>query len=351
MFRNMLLCTALASLVGASALAQEGKQSTGSATPAMAVDPALPAYQPRPVELAKDANYVLPDGSIRIMGAEHTEVIVEGFDALFVKTHPGFKFTPQLKGTSPAMPALTHGVTLFAPMGREVNHVELVPYEKTVGGKPVELGVAHDSNNSTKLATSLALYVNKANPVDRLTMEQVARIFATGEPKGDITSWGQVGATGEWAGRAIHPYGTPEYSGFGDYMQKHHLGGRPLTPALEQYGNTTGILKRVSEDPAGIGVAAINRVTPELKMVAVAPDGSGEYSSGSVADVIAEKYPFARRLYFYVRRVPNQPIDPVVKEYMRLVLSKEGQQIIAAQPDGYMPLTAAQAAEELRKLD
>src|SRR5205814_10373260 len=108
------------------------------ASAAMPVDPALPAYQARAVEVPKDAPYVLPDGSIRIVGAEHVDVIVEGFNALFAATHPGFRFTPQLKGTTTAMPALTHGVTLFAPMGREVNHVELVPYEKIVGAKPIE---------------------------------------------------------------------------------------------------------------------------------------------------------------------------------------------------------------------
>ncbi len=318
---------------------------------APAVDPALPTYEPRPVQLSKDARYVLPDGSIRVMGAEHVDVILAGFNELFAKTHPGFRFTPDLKGTTTGMPALTHGVTLFAPLGREVNQVELVPYEKIVGAKPIELHAAHASNTSKKLATNLAVYVNKANPVDRLSAEQITRIFATGHPKGDITHWGQVGTKGEWALRAVHPYGTPEYSGFGDYMQKHHLAHLPSTPGLEQYGNTEQILKRVSEDAAGIGVAASGRLTPQLKLVAVAADDGGAYSSGSVEDVVSNRYPFARYLYFYVRRLPNAPVDPVVKEYMRLVFSKEGQAIIAAQEAGYIPLSARDAAAELRKLD
>jgi phosphate transport system substrate-binding protein len=302
------------------------------------------------VVLQEDASYVLPDGSIRIMGAEHVDVILEGFNALFAKTHPGFRFSPQLKGTTTGMPALTHGVTLFAPIGREANNVELVPYEKIVGAKPIELHAAHDSNTSKSLATNLAVYVNKANPIDRLTTEQLARILATGHVKGDITHWGQAGAKGEWAMRTIHPYGTAESSGFGDFLQTHHLARLPATPTLEQYGNTEQIVKKVGEDPAGIGVAAIGRLTPQVKLVALAAK-DGEFSSGSVDDVVNGTYPFARHLYFYVRRVPNQPIDPVVKEYMRLVFSKEGQSIIAAQQDGYIPLTAQQAAAELRKLD
>jgi phosphate transport system substrate-binding protein len=317
---------------------------------AFPVDPALPSYEPRAVQLSSDASYVLPDGSIRIAGAEHVDVIVEGFNELFARTHAGFKFLPQLKGTTTGMPLLTYGVTLFAPLGREVNNTELVPYEKIVGAKPIELRAAHDSNTSKKLATNLAVYVNKSNPIDHLTTEQLARIFATGHAKGDITQWGQAGAQAEWTMRAIHPYGTPEYTGFGNYMQKQQLAGLPPTPALEQYGNTEQILKHVSEDPAGIGVAASGRLAPQLKQVAVAAK-DGEYSAGSVDDVISGKYAFGRYVYFYVRRTPNGPVDPVAKEYMRLVFSKQGQAIIASQPDGYIPLTAQEAAAELSKLD
>ncbi len=315
------------------------------------VDPSLPSYQPRAVEPPRGAGYVLPDGSIRIIGAEHVETIVQGFNALFVKSYPAAKFTLLLKGTTTAMPALTHGMTLFAPMGREVNGVELVPYEKIVGEKPIEIRAAHASPTSEKLATSLALYVNKANPIERLTTEQLARIFATGHAKSDITHWGQVGLKGEWALRAIHPYGTPEYTGFGAYMEKHHIGGLPFSPAFESYGNTAGILKRVSDDTAGIGFAAMGRLAPQLKIVALADKEGGDFSAGSQEDIVAGKYAFGRYLYFYVRRVANQPLDPFVKEYMRVVLSKEGQQIIAAQPDGYLPLNPGEVAEELAKLD
>jgi phosphate transport system substrate-binding protein len=321
-----------------------------TAAPAL-VDPGLPSYQPQPTSPAKGARYVLPDGSIRIVGAEHVETIVKGFNALFVRSYPAARFTLQLKGTTTAMPALTHGTTLFAPMGREVNGVELVPYEKIVGQEPVEIRVAHAAINSQKLATSLAVYVNKANPVERLTAEQVARIFATGHAKGDITHWGQVGLKEAWSLRAIHPYGTPEHTGFGAYMQKHQVGGLPFGPGLEPYSNTADILKRVSEDPAGIGIAATGRVTPQLKIVAIAGKDGDSYSSGTAEDVVAGKYPYGRYLYFYVRREPKQPIDPFVKEYMRLVLSADGQKIIASEPDGYLPLNAREAAKELAKLD
>ena len=315
------------------------------------VDPALPAYRALPVTLPADAAYVLRDGSIRIAGAEHAQVMVDGFNTLFAQSHPGFKFTVQLKGTTTGLPLLTHGVTLCAPLGREVNNVELVPYTKIVGQAPVEIHVAHDSNTPGKFATNLAIYVNRANPLDQLTMEQVARIFARGHPAGEVTVWSQVGVKGDPGKLPVHPYATPEPSGFGDYMQKHVTGGRQLSPAADQFGNTEELIKRVAEDATGITLAAIGVTNPEVKLVALATKPEGPFSKGSAEDIVAGTYPLGRPLFFYVRRVPGQPVDPVVKEYFRLILSREGQQIIAAESDGYLPLTAAEAAAELAKLD
>lgn len=324
-----------------------------SATAAFArtVDPALPAYQPQPVTIPVGARYVQPDGAIRLHGAEHAEVMVQGFNELFERTHPGIKFAAHLKGTTTALPTLTHGVTLCAPMGREANGVELVPYMKIVGEAPLQMRVAHDSNTPGKFATNLAIYVNRANPLAQLTMEQIARIFARGHPAGGITAWSQLGLKGDWAKLPIHPYATPEPSGFGDYMQKHVLGGRQLTPAADHFGVTEELIKRVAEDPNGICLAAIGVANPAVKQIAVAGDPAGPFLLGTEGEIVAGRYPLSRHLYFYVRRVPGDPVDPVVKEYFRLIFSQEGQRIIAAEKNGYIPLTAAQAAAELAKLD
>ena len=310
----------------------------------------LPAYRPQPVQPAPDASYLLSDGSIQVVGTEYVEAIVAELDALFARTHPGLKFTLQLRGTGTAIPALTHGVTLFAPMGREAGELELVPYKKIVGAAPLELRVAHASNTSPTLPTSLALYVNKANPIERLTLDQVARIFGSGHEQGDITRWSQLGLPGEWAGRAIHPYGTPETGGFGSHMKRHLLRGASFSPAYEAAPNTKAILERVASDTAGIGFAAIGKVSPQLKMVAVSADGRA-WSAGSAADVSAGAYPFGRYLYFSLRRTPGKTVDPLAREYMRMVLSREGQAIIGAGADGFLPLGEKEAAEQLARLD
>ena len=321
-----------------------------SASP-VAVDPALPAYQAQPATPPKGAGYVLPDGSIRIAGTEVMTTLIESINARFAQTHPGTKFVLNLKGTSTAIPALTHGVTAFGPMGREVTWVENVPYSKIVGAPPLEIRVAHGSIDDRKKANVLALFVNKSNPIDRLTTEQAARIFGAGHPKGDLTQWNQLDVKGELGKQPIHAYGARDDGGFGLYMLNYQLKGMRFRRGYERMAESAEIVKRVAEDTAGIGYAAISFATPEVKVIAVADQEGGDYSRGTAEEVSAGRYPYNRYVYFYVRRVPGQPVDPFVKEYLRLVLSKDGQQIVAAEANGYVPLNAREAAAELAKLD
>jgi len=236
-------------------------------------------------------------------------------------------------------------------VGRGINPSEEQAYKEAVGGAPIEIRVAHASNDTSKhLATSLAVYVNRANPLERLSEEQVSKILSIGNANGDYSRWGQLGLGGVWASRAIHPYGTPEHTGFGDYLQANHLQRRKLAPDSEQYGETGAILHRLEQDPAGIAVAAIGRETKSIKAVPII-DRNGHTTTGTPAEIVSNAYPYGRFLYFYLRRVPGQPLDPLVAEYMRMVLSREGQQIIASQANGYMPLSAEEARAELAKLN
>jgi phosphate transport system substrate-binding protein len=318
---------------------------------AAVLDPALPRYAPQAVAPSPNATYVARDGAVRIVGTEVMDHVIEQLDARFAETHPGTRFAPTLKGTSAAMPALTHGVTAFAPMGRAMTWVEKVPYEKVVGTLPIEVRIAHGSVANPKKANVLAVFVNKANPVDRLTAEQVARIFAAGHAKGDITQWSQAGVKGAIGKQPIHTYGAGDDGGFGQYMLATHMNGLRFRKGHERLPDSKQIVERVGDDAAGIGVAALAYLTPEVKVVAIAPAENAPYSRGEADDVGAGRYPYDRYVYFYVRREPGQPVDPFVKEYLKLVLSQEGQRIIASEADGYVPLNAREVAEELAKLD
>ena len=127
--------------------------------------------------------------------------------------------------------------------------------------------------------------------------------------------------------------------------------GRVFTPGYESFLLAADIVKRVGEDPGAIGFSALGFQTPETKVIAVAARPEGPFLTGTAAEVASGDYPYDRFVYLYVRRDPGHPLDPFVKEYLRLALSHEGQQIIGAEPDGFIPLNAREAAAELAKLD
>jgi phosphate transport system substrate-binding protein len=288
---------------------------------------------------------------IRIGGAEHVQFIVERFNARLQSQHPDWVFVNELKGTSSVAPLLTHNQVLFGAMGRQMSTHESSAYKKIVGAAPVSVRVAHTSNDTSQhLATSLAVYVNQANPVEQLSPRQVARMLSIGNPEGDLSRWGQLGLSGVWHGRIIHAYGTPEFTGFGTTLQRMQLNGLPLVPGYESYSDTNAILQRLADDPAGIAIAAIGQADARIKQVAIIDPITGKLTTGTADEVRNGTYPYGRYLYFYLRKLPGQPLDPVALEYMRLVLSPEGQAILAEQTNGYLPLTTAEAATELKLL-
>ena len=303
-------------------------------------------------EPPKNAGYLLRDGSVAIVGYNDMSGIFANLNALFIQAHPGIAFSMRLKGTATAAPALTLGVSAFAPMGAEFSEMELEAYKSFVGASPMLLRVAHCSLSPNALSAPVGIFVNKANPIQQLTVEQVARIFTTGSPGGDITGWGQIGLKGEWAGRPIHPCGIAEEAaaGLAAFMLRK-MGGRPFAPDYDQFAQSSQVVKRVGEDPLAIGFASGNIVTGETKLVAIAEKEGGPASSLTASEVVSGRYPYDRYLLIYVRRIPGESIDPFVKEYLRLVLSREGQQAIATAPPNYLPLNARELKEELAKLE
>jgi phosphate transport system substrate-binding protein len=327
-----------------------------AATPAPAetfvVDPALPAYVPGSAKPVASAPYVDASGAIRIGGAVHAKFAVERANALYAKTHPGAKLVDVSAGAETAIPNLTYNRILVGSMGRPIKLLEAAGFKSAFGSEPIEIKVAHAANDtSQKLATSLAVYVHRDNPLTQLTTKQVAQMLTIGNDGGDFSRWGQLGLTGDWTKRLIHPLGTPQYSGFGTWMMAHRLDGRPYSAAYEEYASTDELLKRLANEPGGITVAAIGRETDKIKQLAVSETAEGPFIKGTPVEIQAGKYPYARHLYFYARREANGKIDPVAADYLRLLLSKEGQQIFAAQANGYIPLNAADAAIERAKLD
>jgi phosphate transport system substrate-binding protein len=340
--------------------------SAANAAPVDFVDAKLPNYQPQPVSVEKQRGYVQPDGSVQVVGYDDMAGMMAGLNKLFSQSHPGIRFKMEMKGNGPAIPALTYDASAFAPMGGGATVLQLLPYEKIHGSKadPVAalaIRVAHASLNPAAKLGPLGIVVNKKNPIKSLTMEQVTAMFATGSGTGDITSWGQLGVGGALAHGAIHPtglsedaYDRPEDLGMGEYMMFQKMGqfpGFPFSPRYERMTRYADVVERVGTDPLAAGLVALNRVNGKVRVVPVVGTDGVTLTSGSASDLVAGKYPYDRYLYIYVRRPVGEPFDPLVKEYLRMVLSRQGQQVIARDDKGYLPLSLKEVNEELAKLE
>lgn len=327
----------------------------GALCAGLAVFTSLAPAIARALDIPK-APYVLPDGSIYIVGNDGMEGLLEKWNALFARKHPNFKFTVLLKGSSTGIGGLTAGVSAFAPMGREAWPTDVSGFRETFGYEPYDVRVGWGGYTRPQHKNPPAIYVNAKNPLAGLTVAQLARVFTAGAPGGDITQWQQLGLSGAWAGRTIHVYGPRDEGGLATSIRTNVLGKRPFVPAYEGFSKLADVIAAVSADPCGIALVGFfdSSATLDVRLVPLTADQAGSPALPTAENVQAGRYPLTPNLHFYINRAPGQPLDPFIKEYLQLVLSPEGQAMIAQEKDGdesYLPLTATDAARELARLD
>jgi phosphate transport system substrate-binding protein len=320
-------------------------------------DSALPAYEPHAVEVPKGAPYVMPDGSVSIVGNDGMDAMLAKFNALFTQTHPGITFTVMLKGSSTGIGGLTAGVSALAPMGREAWPTDLSGFREVYGYVPTDVRIGYDGYTRPKHKNPPAIYVHATNPLAGLTLDQVKRIFTSGSASGDLTYWSQLGLKGPWAKRKIHLYGPRDEGGLATSVRMTLMDKLPFAASYEGLPKLADVINAVAQDPYGIALVGFfdaASTTPDVKLVPLAVKKEGPFAAPDYDTVHAGLYPFSPALHLYVNRAQGKPLDPLVKEYLRLALSREGQAIIEGEKDneeGYVPLTAAAAAAELAKLD
>ncbi len=321
MFRGAL--TALVSLtVIGLALAQ-----------AVKVDPGVPVY-------AKTSGVA---GNLGSVGSDTMNNLMtlwaEGFGGIY----PNVKVQIEGKGSSTAPPALISGTAQFGPMSRTMKASELDEFEKKFGYKPLGIRVAIDG---------LAVFVNKDNPLNQLTMQQVDAIFsknrACGAPA-EVATWGQLGLTGAWADKPVSLYGRNSASGTYGYFKEHALCKGDYKDTVKEQPGSASVVQGIEKDLYGIGYSGIGYKTSGVKTLALAAKSGEPYINDEFENVLTGKYPLSRFLYIYVNRKPGEPLDPTVKQYLVYALSRSGQEIVVK--DGYLPMTAKMIAEELKKLD
>jgi phosphate transport system substrate-binding protein len=279
-------------------------------------------------------------GSLNSIGSDTLNNLMTLWAEGFRKQYPNVRIQIEGKGSSTAPPALISGTAQLGPMSRTMKAEEIDAFEKKFGYKPTAIRVAVDA---------LAVYVNKDNPIDQLTMQQVDAIFSKTRKCGgkDISTWGQLGLSGDWS-KPISLYGRNSASGTYGYFKEHALCKGDYRDTVKEQPGSASVVQGVTEDRAGIGYSGIGYKTSGVRAVPLAAKAGGPfYGTDTVDHVYSGDYPLARYLYVYLNKAPNRPLDPLVAEFVKYVLARDGQEVVVK--DGYLPLKATISAEEKAK--
>ena len=270
-------------------------------------------------------------GNINSVGSDTMNNLMALWCEGFSKYYPNVRCQIEGKGSSTAPPALIEGTSQFGPMSRKMKGKEVDAFEKAFGYKPAEVPTSIDT---------LAVYVNKDNPIECLTIEQVDAVFSKNRTCGgpeDIKTWGQLGLTGEWSGKPISIFGRNSASGTYGYFKKKALCKGDYKDTVKEQPGSASVVQGITEDINAIGYSGIGYKTSGVKAIPLAKK-AGECAPPDLANVVSGKYPLGRYLYLYVNKKPNEGLDPLRKEFLKYVLSKQGQEIVVK--DGYLPLTS-----------
>ena len=318
---RILRVSALAVLLAATTQAQP-----------VQVDPRLPSYQ-------KVSGI---SGNLNSVGSDTMNNLMTLWAEAFTKMYPNVKVQVEGKGSSTAPPALIAGTAQFGPMSRAMRSTEIDQFEQKYGFKPLQFRTSYDA---------LAVYVGKDNPIEKMTLAQVDAIFSKTRRRGyksNVTTWGQLGLTGDWANRPISLYGRNSASGTYGFFKGHALNNGDYKDQVKEQPGSASVVQGVTGDRFGVGYSGIGYRTSGVKVVSLAEAEGKEYSSGSYEDVKSGKYPLNRFLFLYVNQAPDKPADPLVREFLKLIFSKEGQAVVIK--DGYLPLPADIVKQELAKI-
>jgi phosphate transport system substrate-binding protein len=300
-------------------------------------------------------------GIVRVLGNSHMETLMTAWEAGFRRHHPDATFQNKYLGTANAIAGLYLETADLALMGREIMPMEDIAYRRVFPAGPLGLAVATASFNVPLETFAFAIFVNRHNPIERLTLRQLEGIFGCERKLGTpaaIRTWGDLGLAGDWATRAIHLHGYEISSGLGYFFQQRVLGGsHKWNCGLAEYANAYApdrkllanagdlIVKAVEEDEGAIGFCGFGHATAGVKALALSEDARN-YVPLTRENVANRTYPLTRTVYIYINRTPATPL---VREFLRYVLSAEGQKDVTMQ-DVYLPLPAETMRGELAKL-
>ena len=315
-----------------AALAAAALLAGTAAAQTVQVDPAIKPY--------KQVSGV--SGNLSSIGSDSLNNLMTLWAEKFNRMYPNVKIQIEGKGSSTAPPALISATAQLGPMSRAMKGSEVDEFERKFGYKPTQVRVAVDA---------LAVFVNKDNPLACMTMPQVDAAFSKSRRAGykeNVKTWGPLGLTGDWANRPVSLFGRNSASGTYGFFKEHVLKNGDYKDEVKEQPGSASVVQGVTVDRYAMGYSGIGYATAGVRALPLAAKQGDKCHPATPEEAYSGNYPLARFLYVYVNRAPGKPLDPLVAEFLKLVLSKEGQEVVVK--DGYFPLPSKIEQEELGKL-
>jgi phosphate transport system substrate-binding protein len=320
-----LVAILLAPLLGAAR-----GEPPGDGAPVL--DPDLKSYQPVPGL----------KGTLRSVGSDTLNPLMKAWAERFSSFYPDVRIDIEGKGSNTAPPALIGGAAQLSPMSRALRASEIDAFEKKFGYKPRGIRSAVDS---------ICVFVHKDNPIRSLSLEQVDAIFSKTRLRGgkEIRTWGDLGLSGDWASQAVRVYGRNALSGTHVFFKDHALKDGEFREDVRELEGSAALVREISQDRGAIGYCGVGYSAPGVRHLPLAESSSSPAVEPTAVNAYAGDYPLSRILFVYFNQPPGRDQEPLVREFIRMVCSRQGQEIVLK--EGYFPMPAVVAKEELAKAD
>lgn len=288
------------------------------------IDPELPVYR------ATSA----VSGSVKSIGSDTMNNLMTLWGEEFKVFYPSAQIEIEGKGSSTAPTALIEGQAHFGPMSRPMKSTEVDQFEAKFGYEPVALRAGIDA---------LAVFVHRDCPLDEISIEQLTAVFSV---SGRDMTWGDLGVTNpDWRARPISLYGRNSASGTYGFFKSVALQGNDFKANVKEQPGSSAVVQGVATDRFSMGYSGVGYATADVKMLRVSVDG-GEAVPPTAEYANTGEYPLARFLYVYVNADPIKGLDPLRAEFVKLMFSRQGQEVVIK--DGYFPISAQVAREDLQ---
>ena len=281
-------------------------------------------------------------GNLNSIGSDTLNNLMTLWAEGFRKQYPNVKIQIEGKGSSTAPPALIEGTAQLGPMSRKMKGKEIDAFEAKFGYKPTAFPVAVDA---------LAVYVNKDNPIQGLSIEQVDAVFSKTRQHGykeNLASWGQLGLTGMFANMPISIYGRNSASGTYGFFKDAVLENGDYKDEVKEQPGSASVVQGVTEDQAGIGYSGIGYRTSGVRALPLSMKSGEAFVEPTYENATSGEYPLSRYLFVNVNKAPNQPLSPIVREFLKYIYSREGQKVVIK--DGYFPMSEKLISKQLEHL-